>query len=490
MSTDERAAKSNRDNLFLKSLDSWILDKADKDMMAEGAEAETAAAARFLERMQRENTETIFSAIKGVADAEGIEVHLENAYAAWAHGSIQAGGVVREMAQAKAVEKGCGSWTELLRKKEIEYDEIDAYIVGGGKMGSQMAERLNEQGLAATVVETNKTTYENLLRRDMSTHQEGTIRVCACMEEALADPELVKEFTQEVKKMWIEEDRGEGMKWYLTHEYEAAVKRAYDETTRTKPAVVTLMVPADKMPGIAENAAKLLGRNDTMFDGGNTYWKETRRMYEIMAEYPVHFIGGGTSGGINGDGGEDREVGGARHGACFMIDGDDAYAVKHLSPLLSALGWGGLFSVVGGECSGHIVKGYHNAAEYAEMELIAQIVEYWVDVLNWSWDKVLEQARLLQGSKAGSYLVDCLVFGLDNAQLEDPKAIGGQTFTEMNNLVSDALRAGIPLPLVQMAIETRRRSHEEDAVNGTREQIVQLLRHIFGGHNNQIVKKD
>jgi len=386
-------------------------------------------AIRFLSRVQKEGISQTIKAIAFIAKAHKIKVDLAATLTAYSHGSILTGRMVKKLAGKK--------WQTRLKSSKEKYHDIEYIIMGAGKMGSNMAALLNDQKLPARVV----------------------------------DPDLralsrVKKFKHILPFNNLDQ---------------ALIK------TANKPRVVALMVPASLIPVINKELINKLEPNDVVVDLGNTYFEITLRQYRLFDSRPIHYLAAGTSGGVLGLGGKQRGVRGARHGACFMVDGQDEYALRRAGPLLTALGLNHKFTVVGLKGAGHLVKGMHNAQEYVEMEALGRIVEYWRDKLGLDWKQILKQAKEIQASEAGSYLGDCIVYGLKNQMLPEPGPIGGITIGEMITLVNEARKLGAPLPLAEEAIETRLKSSL--LINQTtKTQIIYLQRKIFGGHDRRMVK--
>src|SRR3954465_12345981 len=67
------------------------------------------------------------------------------------------------------------------------------------------------------------------------------------------------------------------------------------------PRVVWLMVPAgDPTEKTMEEFAALLGPRDTIVDGGNSNFKDSKRRHELLKRRGLHFVDAGISGGIWG----------------------------------------------------------------------------------------------------------------------------------------------------------------------------------------------
>ncbi len=134
------------------------------------------------------------------------------------------------------------------------------------------------------------------------------------------------------------------------------------------PRKILLMVPAGKPADlILEALIPLLSENDTIIDGGNSHYTDTRKRSELLAAHHIRFIGCGVSGGEEG----------ALNGPSLM-PGGDATAYKEIQPFLEAIAARDrngkpCCAYIGPEGSGHFVKMVHNGIEYAEMQLLAEI---------------------------------------------------------------------------------------------------------------------
>jgi len=127
------------------------------------------------------------------------------------------------------------------------------------------------------------------------------------------------------------------------------------------PRVILLAVPHLAVDEVLSELADHLGAGDTVLDGANAYYKNSVRRYEKMKEKGVHFVDVGVSGG----------PGGALNGACLMVGGD-AGVIDRLGPLFSDLSVEGGWRHVGPSGAGHFVKMVHNGIEYGMMQSIAE----------------------------------------------------------------------------------------------------------------------
>ena len=124
------------------------------------------------------------------------------------------------------------------------------------------------------------------------------------------------------------------------------------------PRAVWVMVPHGP-PTAATIAALLeaLAANDVLVDGGNSHFSDSQGAAKQCAARGVHFIDAGVSGGVWG----------LKEGYCLMVGGP-ADACQRLEPIFQALAPAGGWARVGESGAGHFVKMIHNAIEYAMLQ--------------------------------------------------------------------------------------------------------------------------
>jgi 6-phosphogluconate dehydrogenase len=273
------------------------------------------------------------------------------------------------------------------------------------------------------------------------------------------------------------------------------------------PRAICIMVPAAVVDPTLERLVPLLDADDTVVDGGNSYYRDDLRRAHELAGRDVHYVDMGTSGGVFG---LDR-------GYCLMIGGDDA-AVERLDPFFATLAPGidtadrtpgregpeGTaehgYLHCGPPGAGHFVKMVHNGIEYGMMAAFAEGLnilhradigrtEHAVDAETaplrdpdlYQYDlDVAEIAEVWRrGSVVGSWLLDLTAAALRKSpQLE-----------EFSGRVSDsgegrwtahaAIDEGVPAPVLTTALFSRFASRgEDDFANRT----LSAMRFAFGGH--------
>jgi len=133
------------------------------------------------------------------------------------------------------------------------------------------------------------------------------------------------------------------------------------------PRVILFMIPSGApMDAMIEVVMPLLAPGDTIIDGGNANFHDTRRRAAALAEHDIHFVGMGVSGGEKG----------ARFGPSMMVGGS-AHSWQQLRPILREIAarfeGDPCVDHLGPDGVGHFVKTVHNGIEYADMQMIAEI---------------------------------------------------------------------------------------------------------------------
>jgi 6-phosphogluconate dehydrogenase len=124
------------------------------------------------------------------------------------------------------------------------------------------------------------------------------------------------------------------------------------------PRVIWIMVPAgDPVDQTIATLTPMLSPGDIIIDGGNSNFHDTIRRGQQLAQSKIELIDSGTSGGIWG----------LENGYCLMVGGSEP-AVKHCEPIFTALAPENGYAHVGPTGSGHYVKMVHNGIEYGLLQ--------------------------------------------------------------------------------------------------------------------------
>src|ERR1700749_3334826 len=93
-----------------------------------------------------------------------------------------------------------------------------------------------------------------------------------------------------------------------------------------KPRNIWIMIPAGIVDQTLEQLVPLLDADDTIIDGGNSYYHDEITRSKALAPRKLHYVDVGTSGGVWG----------LERGYCLMIGGDSA-AVLRLDPIFKKI---------------------------------------------------------------------------------------------------------------------------------------------------------
>lgn len=223
-----------------------------------------------------------------------------------------------------------------------------------------------------------------------------------------------------------------------------------------QPRRILMMVKAGQATDDTIAALRpLLSKGDILIDGGNTYFKDTIRRNQDLAQAGLHFIGTGVSGGEEG----------ALKGPSIMPGGQrDAYNL--VAPILTEIAAKGpdgapCVAYMGPDGAGHFVKMVHNGIEYGDMQLIAESYAVLKQVLGLSNAELAEVYTEWNKGELDSYLIEITarIFmkkdeetGQDLVDLILDRAAqkGTGKWTSQN-----ALDLGVPLPLITESVFAR-----------------------------------
>jgi 6-phosphogluconate dehydrogenase len=267
------------------------------------------------------------------------------------------------------------------------------------------------------------------------------------------------------------------------------------------PRAVWVMLPSGKITeNQVEQLGKLLGKNDIIIDGGNSFYKDDIRRAKALREKGIRYVDVGTSGGVWG----------LERGYCMMIGGDKD-AVDHLDPIFATLapgignvprtpGRNGLderaehgYIHAGPSGAGHFVKMVHNGIEYGLMQAYGE----GFDILrNKNSEKLPPDERFelnmpdiaevwRRGSVISSWLLDLSASAL----------AGDQTLEGFSGYVDDsgegrwtieaAIEEAVPADVLSASLYARFRSRQEHTFA---EKMLSAMRFGFGGHTEGMLE--
>jgi 6-phosphogluconate dehydrogenase len=238
------------------------------------------------------------------------------------------------------------------------------------------------------------------------------------------------------------------------------------------PRVVWVMVPAGQATDdTIEKLSKLLGRGDTVIDGGNSNYKDTIRHAGLLEAKGIDFLDSGTSGGVWG----------LEEGYSLMIGGR-AEVAERMRPIFETLapaadkGWG----YVGPHGAGHYVKMVHNGIEYGMMQALAE----GFNIMKAKQEFGLDLAKISEiwryGSVVRSWLLDLTALALKAdptlSDIEPWVADSG----EGRWTVAEAIDHAVPAPIITLALQMRFVSRDDENYAA---RLLAAMRNQFGGHD-------
>jgi 6-phosphogluconate dehydrogenase len=306
-------------------------------------------------------------------------------------------------------------------------------------------------------------------------------------------------------------DRSEGAVAALESEG-ATGARSLEELVQKMdaPRSICIMVPAAVVDSTLRDLVPLLEADDTVIDGGNSYYRDDITRAKALSEKGLHYVDMGTSGGVFG----------LERGYCLMIGGDDT-AVRRLDSFFKTLapGVGAAARTPGREgdpisaehgyfhCgpsgAGHFVKMVHNGIEYGMMAAFAEGLNIIKQAGIGRRDHVvdaettpLREPELYQyefdipeiaevwrrGSVIGSWLLDLTAAAfVQSPELEN---FSGRVSDsgEGRWTAHAAIDEGVPAPVLASALFSRFASRGEDEFAN---KVLSAMRFAFGGHLEQ-----
>lgn len=293
-------------------------------------------------------------------------------------------------------------------------------MIGLGRMGANMAERLQNSGHKVIGYDRDPDTLASSIKRGMT------------VSDSLED--LIAQLAQP-RKVWT-------------------------------------MVPAGSPTEATISAlTQLLSPGDILLEGGNANYKDSLRRSALLHRHGIEMIDIGTSGGIKGlTEGYSLMVGGSPSVVDSVVD-----IFKALAPSADT-GWGH----VGPSGAGHYVKMVHNAVEYGLMEAYAEGFELLESKTRFELDLRQISSIWNHGSVIRSRLLEFAAEALE----EDPSLHDIQPYVEDTGegrwAVEEAVELAVPIPVISMALQARFRSRQVQPFGF---KLLAAMRQKFGGHS-------
>jgi 6-phosphogluconate dehydrogenase len=234
---------------------------------------------------------------------------------------------------------------------------------------------------------------------------------------------------------------------------------------------IWIMVPqGDPVDDTIAKLQPLLNPGDILIDGGNSNYKDTMRRHKEVTAKGFHYVDVGTSGGVWG----------LKEGYSMMIGGDKE-PVEYLRPIFETLapaknqGWGH----VGPGGAGHFVKMVHNGIEYGLMQAYAE----GFTILEKKEEFALNLPQISEIWRYGSVVRSWLLDLTSEALAGNPTLDGLQAYVvdsgEGRWTVFEAIDLNVSAPVITESVIRRIRSREE---NNFTDRMLAIMRNAFGGH--------
>lgn len=235
--------------------------------------------------------------------------------------------------------------------------------------------------------------------------------------------------------------------------------------------VLWIMLPADIVDAQVDEWLALVPKGSIIIDGGNSDFRKTKQLNQVILAAGSQLLDVGTSGGVWG----------YQNGFSMMAGGDDKTAFATVEPALKTLAAPeGAYFHFGPSGSGHFVKMTHNAIEYGMMESLAEGYRMLKEGPYQGLDLAAAGDVWQHHSVVTSWLNE-----LSQSELaKNPELEGIDGFVAESGEARWTLEAakdqGIPLPSIQAAFDVRLASQKGETNFATK--LLAAMRNAFGGH--------
>jgi 6-phosphogluconate dehydrogenase len=235
--------------------------------------------------------------------------------------------------------------------------------------------------------------------------------------------------------------------------------------------VIVLMLPAGSpVEDTIRDLLPLVSAGDTLVDGGNSYYRDSKRRALALSQQGLRYIDAGVSGGVHG----------LAQGFCLMLGGTPK-SVEIFEPFARILapeperGW----LHCGPSGAGHYAKMIHNGIEYGMMQALAEGFA----LLAARPELDVDVARLAEtwrhGSVVRSWLLDLcadiLREGEDLSHIAPVVADSGEgRWTAL-----ESIELGVPAPVIALALMSR---FSSQGGSDYARRLLAMMRGRFGGH--------
>jgi len=240
--------------------------------------------------------------------------------------------------------------------------------------------------------------------------------------------------------------------------------------------VILLMLPAGAtVEDSIRELLPMMSAGDTLIDGGNSYYRDSKRRALALSQQGLRYIDAGVSGGVHG----------LANGFCLMLGGTPK-SIEIFEPFARILAPGAERGWLhcGPSGAGHYAKMIHNGIEYGMMQSLAEGFALLAaqPELNIDVGRLAETWR--HGSVVRSWLLDlCSEVLKENETLAGIAPVVADS-GEGRWTVLESIELGIPAPVISLALMSR---FSSQGGSDYARKLLAMMRAGFGGH---AVQKD
>jgi 6-phosphogluconate dehydrogenase len=240
------------------------------------------------------------------------------------------------------------------------------------------------------------------------------------------------------------------------------------------PRVVWLMLPqGDATQDILDQLQRLLQKGDIVIDGGNAHFQDTEKRYQHFKKLGIEFLGIGVSGGVVA----------FKNGYPLMVGGSKkAYEfIKPI--LFSLVKPNGGYQYFGEGGAGHFVKMVHNGIEYGVMQSLGEGFEvleksqYKFNLLEVA--KLWQKGSLVSGFMLDR-AVDALVQSPGLQDMAGPIAESGEARWTIEEAKKENVQAEIIEKSLKYRVRSQENKKIQNSFTA---KMINGLRSAFGGHS-------
>ena len=218
------------------------------------------------------------------------------------------------------------------------------------------------------------------------------------------------------------------------------------------PRIAWSMLPAGEVTeGMVARLAETLEPGDVLVEGGNSTFRDSQRRAAAVAERGLRYLDAGVSGGIWG----------LTEGYALMVGGD-ADVVEQARPVFETLAPRGGFVHAGASGAGHFTKMVHNGIEYGLMQAYAEGFEI-LRASEFGLDLAAIAESWMHGSVVRSWLLELTASALSrDPDLAGVKGYVEDS-GEGRWTVAQAIETDVPAPIITLSLLERFRSRQDES---------------------------